>query len=320
MIQVVINQMQSNHIQGSKDISQDKIAKLIIWATRASVGVAVSLLILKLYAWFATGSMGVLAALVDSLLDLCASLVNMVAVRYAMVPPDDDHRFGHGKAEALAGLGQATFIASSALFLIIYTVERIVHPEIIESVEVGTSIIVISIVMTGILVLFQRYVVKVSGSVAIKADSLHYTSDLITNAGILLGLALYVAGWLYADPVIALLIGAYILKCAIEIGYESVQLLLDRELSEEDLKTIVDIANKPKEVIEIHDLRTRQSGRTKFIQFHLVLNGELALNEAHRISDRVENELNQAFPGADILIHQDPHTVIDGGETVTFRP
>lgn len=306
-------------------LSHERASELVVWASRASVAVAITLLVMKLYAWFLTGSMGVLAALVDSLLDLCASLVNMFAVRYALAPPDDEHRFGHGKAEALAGLGQSTFIASSAIFLIIYTIERIVHPEIIESVEVGTWVILASIIITFFLVAFQRYVVKHTGSVAIKADSLHYASDLITNAGILLGLLLYYSGWLYADPVIALLIGFYILKCAFEIGHESIQLLLDRELPEDEKQLIIDIATRNPEVIEIHDLRTRQSGRTKFIQFHLVVNGEFSLNKAHMMSDEVELELNKAFPGADILIHQDPHTVVQeqdpvAQEQVTFRP
>lgn len=282
--------------------------KLVIWATRASVLVAICLLAMKFYAWVVTGSMGILAALVDSLLDLCASLINLVAVRYAMEPADDEHRFGHGKAEALAGLGQATFIASSAIFLVIYTIERIINPELIESPEVGTWVMLVSLVVTFLLVSYQRYVVKVTGSVAIKADSLHYAADFLTNIGILLGFGLYYVGWLYADPVIAMLIGMYIFKSALHIAYESVQLLLDRELPEEEQQKILDIALSHPFVIEVHDLRTRQSGQTKFIQFHMVLNGTLSLSEAHRLSDQVHQSVKEAFPQADIFIHQDPHT------------
>ena len=293
-----------------------KSEQLIIWATRASVLVALSLLIMKFYAWIITGSMGILAALVDSLLDLCASLINLVAVRYAMEPADDEHRFGHGKAEALAGLGQATFIASSAIFLIIYTIERVFNPELIESPELGTSVMLVSIVVTLLLVTFQRYVVNKTGSVAIKADSLHYAADFLTNIGILLGLALYYFGWLYADPIIAMLIGVYIFKSALEIGYESVQLLLDRELPEEDKKKIMDVALSHPFVIEVHDLRTRQSGQTKFIQFHMVLNGTISLFEAHKLSDQVHHSVAAEFPGADIIIHQDPHT--ERAKTIKF--
>lgn len=287
---------------------RSKSEQLIIWATRASVLVAFSLLSMKFYAWIITGSMGILAALVDSLLDLCASLINMLAVKYAMEPADDEHRFGHGKAEALAGLGQATFISSSAIFLVIYTIERVINPELIESPEIGTSVMLISLFVTFLLVSYQRYVVKVTGSVAIKADSLHYSADFMTNIGILVGLALYYLGWLYADPIIAMLIGAYIFKSALEIAYESVQLLLDRELPEEDKKKILDIALSHPFVIEVHDLRTRQSGQTKFIQFHAVLNGTITLFEAHKLTDQLHHSVAAAFPEADIIIHQDPHT------------
>ena len=285
-----------------------KSEKLVILATRASVFVAACLLLMKFYAWITTGSMGILAALVDSLLDLCASLINMVAVRYAMEPADDEHRFGHGKAEALAGLGQATFIASSAIFLVIYTIERLINPELIESPEVGTWVMVVSLGITMLLVTYQRYVVKQTGSVAIKADSLHYSADIITNVGILIGIGLYYFGWLHADPIIAMLIGIYIFKSAFEIASESVQLLLDRELPEEDQKKILDIALSHPFVIEVHDLRTRQSGRTKFIQFHMVLNGTITLMEAHKLSDKVHHSVQQAYPEADVFIHQDPHT------------
>ena len=282
--------------------------QLIEWAARAAVLVAMALLCMKLYAWFVTGSMGILASLVDSCLDLGASLVNMLAVRYARVPPDDEHRFGHGKAEALAGLGQSMFIASSALFLMLYSVERLINPELIEQVELGASVVVLSIIMTTGLVAFQRYVVKRTGSIAIKADSLHYSADLITNLAILVGLVLYHFAWLYADPAIALCIGAYILKCALQIAHESVQLLLDRELPPEDHEKIAEVVGRFKDVLEVHDLRTRQSGRTKFIQLHLVLDGHKSLAEAHRITEEVECALREAFDDADIIIHQDPHT------------
>ena len=295
-------------VKKTDSILSEKAERLIILATRASVAVAFILLVIKIYAWLATGSMGVLAALVDSLLDLGASLINMFAVRYALVPADEDHRFGHGKAEALAGLGQAAFIVSSALFLIIYTLERIVHPELLESFDVGVSVIGISMIITFFLVAFQRHVVKATGSIAVKADSVHYASDLITNAGILVGLGLYYFGWLYSDPIIGLLIGIYILKCALEIGYESVQLLLDRELPKEEQDLIHQLATKHPSVIEVHDVRTRQSGQTKFIQLHLVLDGNLTLRDAHSLSDEVDKNIREEFQYADILIHQDPDT------------
>lgn len=282
--------------------------KLIKLASYASVCVAIMLLLMKVYAWFATGSMGVLASLVDSLLDLLASLINMFAIRYAMIPADDEHRFGHGKAESLAGLGQALFISSSALFLIFYSIERMANPAELRSIDVGSVVVGISIVLTFALVAFQRFVSKKTGSLAIKADSLHYASDLLTNTGILIGLVLYQQGLVQADPIIALGIGLYILKSAWDIGDEAVHHLLDRELPEEEQEQILSIANAPEEVLEVHDLRTRQSGRTKFVQLHLVLHGSTPLNKAHQISDKVEADIEKAFHDVDVLIHLDPHT------------
>jgi len=282
--------------------------KMIILATRASVLVAMILLSVKLYAWFVTGSMGVLAALVDSLLDLGASLINMFAVRYALEPADEEHRFGHGKAEALAGLGQSMFIASSAIFLVMYSIERMVNPELIESPEVGLWVMSFSMLLTLVLVMYQRYVVSVTGSIAIKVDSLHYVTDLLSNFGIIIGLGLYYMGWLYSDPVIAMLIGAYIFKCAIKIAYDSIQLLLDRELPEDEQEEICVLASALPGVIEAHDIRTRQSGQTKFIQLHLVMDGNITLLEAHHITEQVHDSIKAVFPQSDILIHQDPHT------------
>lgn len=288
-----------------KQIYFNKIIKLASWA---SVCVAILLLLMKIYAWFSTGSIGVLASLVDSLLDLLASLINMFAIRYAMVPADDEHRFGHGKAESLAGLGQALFISSSALFLIIYSIERMVNPSELRSIEVGSVVVGISIILTFALVAFQRFVAKKTGSLAIKADSLHYASDLLTNTGILIGLVLYQQGVVQADPLIALAIGIYILKSAWDIGDESVHHLLDRELPDDEQAQILAIANAPEEVLEVHELRTRQSGRTKFVQMHLVMHGSTPLNKAHQVSDKVEADIEREFHDVDVLIHLDPHT------------
>lgn len=292
----------------SNDGKRSRQDRLILAAAWASVCVALILLVAKVVAWFWTGSVGVLASLVDSMLDLLASGVNMLAIRYAMMPPDREHRFGHGKAEALAGLGQATFIASSAIFLLMFSVERIVHPELIESLDLGFGVVGFSIVLTSVLVMFQRYVVKETGSLAIKADSLHYAADFLSNLGVLLGLALYYFGWLYSDPIVALAIALFILKSAFDIGREAVQLLMDRGLPEAEQREVYDVALSHPDVEEVHELRTRQSGRTRFVQMHLVMDGALSLSEAHRISDEVERSVRDLFDEVDILIHQDPHT------------
>lgn len=295
----------------NSDTVKLQLNALIKLASWASVFVAVTLLLLKVYAWFSTDSIGVLASLVDSLLDLLASLLNMFAIRYAMEPADNEHRFGHGKAESLAGLGQAVFISGSALFLIIYSIERLVNPTELHSLDVGSVVLGASLGITFILVLFQRYVAAKTGSLAIKADSLHYATDLLSNAGVLIGLVLYQQGFLNADPIIALLIGFYILKSAYDIGDQAINDLLDHELSDDEKEKIIAIANIPPEVIDVHDLRTRQSGRTKIIQFHIAMHGLTTLSQAHAVSDEIENTLEEEFNDIDVLIHLDPHTEID---------
>ncbi|MCH2157328.1 MAG: cation diffusion facilitator family transporter [Oleiphilaceae bacterium] len=289
---------------------KNQLDQLIKLASYASVCVAVTLLLLKIFAWFSTGSVGVLASLVDSLLDLLASLLNMFAIRYAMTPADNEHRFGHGKAESLAGLGQALFISGSALFLIVFSIERLVNPTELHAIDIGSIVIGASIAITFVLVAFQRYVANKTGSLAIKADSLHYASDLFSNAGVLVGLVLYQQGIINADPIIALIIGIYILKSAYDIGDEAIHHLLDHELSQEEQDRIIEIAKKPPEIIDVHDLRTRQSGRTKIVQLHLVMDGLTSLMQAHAIADEVEDALKNEFIDIDVLIHLDPDSEI----------
>lgn len=260
----------------------------------------------KLGVWLLTGSVSLLASLVDSLMDVLASAINLVAVRWSLAPPDDEHRFGHGKAESLAGLGQATFIAGSALFLVFHVADRLVNPRPLEHIGIGIGVMVFSMIATALLIGLQRFVIRRTGSVAIRADSLHYVSDLLTNAGILLALGLALGGWLWADPVIGLLVAGYVLWSAIKIGVDAVQTLMDRELPEADQRQILEVATRPPEVTGVHELRTRQAGRVRFIQLHLELPAELPLLETHAIAERVASELRAAFPGADVIIHQDP--------------
>lgn len=260
----------------------------------------------KLGAWLLTGSVSLLASLVDSMMDVLASAVNLAAVRWSLAPPDDEHRFGHGKAEALAGLGQAAFIAGSALFLLFHVVDRLLNPQPLEHLGIGLGIMFFSMVATALLIALQRYVIHHTGSLAIRSDSLHYVSDLLTNAGILLALALALAGWAWADPLIGLAVAAYILWSAARIGLDGVNTLMDRELPAAEQARIFEIAARPREVIGVRDVRSRQSGATRFIQLHLELPADLRLADSHAIVLRVEAELQEEFPGADVMIHQDP--------------
>ena len=275
-------------------------------ATTASVATAAVLVAAKLGAWLLTGSVSLLASLVDSMMDVLASAVNLAAVRWSLLPPDEEHRFGHGKAEALAGLGQAAFIAGSALFLLFHVIDRLLNPQPLEHLAVGLGIMAFSMVATALLIGFQRYVIRHTGSLAIRADSLHYLSDLLTNAGILLALGLVLAGWAWADPLIGLAVAAYILWSAIRIGLDGIDVLMDRELPAEDQERIVAIASATPGVLGVHDVRTRQSGATRFIQLHLELPADARLAESHALVLRVQAALLRAFPDADVMIHQDP--------------
>jgi ferrous-iron efflux pump FieF len=282
-------------------------ARLMRHATMASVAVALILIVAKLVAFLITDSVAILSTLVDSLLDALASLLTLFAVRHALQPADREHRFGHGKAEALAGLGQAGFIAGSAAFLLFEAGRRLIAPQPITTESVGIAVMVLSIVLTVILVRYQRHVLRRTRSVAIGADSLHYKGDLLVNASVIVSLAATAAlGWTWLDPVFAIAIAGFIGYCAWQILHEGLNVLMDRELPDEERAQIRKIVLAHPEVRAVHDLRTRRSGVMTFIQFHLELDGAIKLIRAHEISDQVEAEVIAAFPGAEVIIHQDP--------------
>jgi len=282
-------------------------ARLMRRATYASVLVAMLLIAVKLAAWLATGSVALLASLVDSLLDAVASLANLLAVRHALTPADAEHRFGHGKAEALAGLGQAALIAGSALFLILEAVDRLSHPQPLEHGVAGIAVMLFSIAATAGLVLYQRQVVRRTGSLAVTADRLHYVGDLLTNAAVIAALLIGAQGdYGWFDPVCALAIAGVIVKSAFDIVRGALDHLMDRELADSDRERIRAVVLAHPDAREMHDLRTRQSGNQAFIQFHLELDPRISLREAHRISDEIEAQILALFPGAEVIIHQDP--------------
>ncbi|MAF95047.1 MAG: divalent metal cation transporter FieF [Rhodospirillaceae bacterium] len=279
-------------------------------ATYASVTVAAVLIVTKFAAWLMTDAVSLLSTLIDSFLDAGASLLNLLAVRHALEPADKEHRFGHGKAEPLAGLAQAAFICGSAVFLVIEAGARLFNPRNIENTDVGYAVMGLAIVLTLILVAFQRYVVGKTGSIAITADSVHYQMDILVNAGVILSLWLVSAlGWTLADPLIALIIAGYIFWGARRIGNAAYHMLMDRELKDDERQKILDIALAHPGVKGLHDLRTRSSGNRVFIQMHLEMDGDKSLLDAHTIADAVEAKVMQAFPNAEVLIHEDPEGV-----------
>ncbi len=285
-------------------------ARLMRLATYASVTVAGILIVTKFFAWAATDSVSLLSTLIDSLLDAAASMINLLAVRHALTPADDEHRFGHGKAEPLAGLAQAAFIVGSALFLVLEAGERLVHPKALANTEIGYAVMGFSIVLTVILVAFQRYVVRRSGSVAISADSLHYQTDVLINASVIASLYMTSSlGWTVADPLFAVGIAGYIIWTAWRIGQSALNILMDRELPDAERRRIYDIAMSHDGVRGLHDLRTRSAGHRVFIQMHLEMDGAMTLTDAHEIADDVEMRVLEAFPNAEVIVHEDPEGV-----------
>lgn len=279
-------------------------AKLVRLATYASVCIATTLFALKVIAWWQTGSVSILASLLDSFVDIIASLLIVIAVQIAQTPADTEHRFGHGKAEPLAALAQSVFIVGSAGYLVLYAIERIYHPQPILEVETGLIIMSLSLFMTLGLIAFQHYVIKQTSSTAIRADSLHYISDLLANILVILGLWLSHIQWL--DPLLAVAIALWILRSAILIAKEAANQLLDRELPDEMRLKIQAIILETPDVRGFNDLRTYQSGPNRFIQFDLELDDELTLAESHNISEQVTMALKASFEQIDVMIHQEP--------------
>ncbi|EGT5681876.1 CDF family cation-efflux transporter FieF [Cronobacter turicensis] len=285
-------------------------ARLVSRAALAATLVATLLLIIKIFAWWYTGSVSILAALVDSLVDIAASLTNLFVVRYSLQPADEEHTFGHGKAESLAALAQSMFISGSALFLFLTGIQHLIQPEPMRAPLVGIVVTMAALVTTLMLVTFQRWVVRKTRSQAVRADMLHYQSDVMMNTAILVALALSWYGLHRADALFALGIGVWILYSALRMGYEAVQSLLDRALPDDERQAIVDIIAAWPGVRGAHDLRTRQSGPTRFIQLHLEMEDNLPLVQAHLIAEQVEQAILFRFPGSDVIIHQDPCSVV----------
>ena len=276
----------------------------------AAVVVAAFLILLKTIAYVITDSIAMMASLADSGLDLFASSINLLAIHQALTPADAEHRFGHGKAEPLAGLAQGAFIAGSVTFLVIESAGRLVSPQVVSHAGVGVAVMAISIVAVFALVLFQRFTVRRTHSIAIGADFVHYLGDLATNLGVVVGILLATEfGWLIADPIVGLLVAVGLSYSALHVFRQSYDQLMDRELPDDARDRIKTIVMRHNEVRNLHDLRTRAAGISTFIQLHIELDPAISLTRAHEVSDAVEADIMEAFPNAEVIIHQDPHGV-----------
>ncbi|GAB6388305.1 cation diffusion facilitator family transporter [Stutzerimonas marianensis] len=292
-----------------KGVSADH-ARLMRRATRLALAVALTLAACKALAWWLSGSVSLLAGLTDSLLDGAASLLNLLAVHYSLRPADEDHRYGHGKAEALAGLGQGAFISVSAILVCVQGIDRLLHPEPLGAPALGIAVMLLSLALTIALLLYQRHVVRETGSTAIRADSLHYRSDLLLNTSILVALVLAGYGLERLDAVFGIAIALYIFWSALSIVREAGAVLMDTELPPEVSEDMGRLACGVPGVVGCHDLRTRVSGTRWFVQMHLELPGQLPLIEAHALCEAVETAIHAKYPRAEVLVHADPLEVV----------
>ena len=288
-------------------VIDERHARLMRLATAASVAVASVLIVVKVAAALATGSASLLSSLVDSLLDAFASLINLFAVRHALRPADREHRFGHGKAEPLAALAQCAFIAGSAVFIVIEAAGRLAAARTVENGDLGIAAMAFSLVVTVLLVAFQSHVAKRTGSTAIGADALHYRMDIAMNVGVIVALVAATRfGLWWADGVTAIAIACWISRGTWRLARRSLDLLMDREFPDQERARIEEIVRAHPETRGLHDLRTRSAGLQPFVQLHLELDPELTLLRAHEIADEVEAGIVAAFPGAEVIVHQDP--------------
>lgn len=295
----------------NNSISSDDYAFWVRLAAIFSSSTALVLVVIKIYAWLVTDSSAMLASTTDSVLDLFASIMSIVILRFALAPADKEHSFGHGKAESLAGLVQASFVLGSAILLIFSGVSRVLNPQVIVQSEVAIWVTIISIALTLMLVAFQRFVIKRTGSIIISGDALHYQSDLLLNLGVLAAIILSQGYWLQADGVFTILVALYLIVGAGQIIMQSVSQLMDSELSDEELAQITSCVLEHEKALGIHELRTRQSGAQRFVQFHLELNDDLSLFEAHSIGDEIEAKICKKFAPCEVFIHHDPSSVVN---------
>ncbi len=281
--------------------------RLMRLATYASVSMAIALLIGKVIAWWISDSLAMLSSLTDSLFDVVTSVVNLIALRYALKPADDEHRFGHTSIEDIAGLAQFAFINASMLIIVLQSFERLANPQPMMHETLGIIVSVVAMLATTALVIFQGRVARKSGSLIIASDRMHYAGDIAFNIGVLIALVFASLGLTWADPAMAIVIAIAILWSTRTIGIRAFNNLMDREMPDEEKANIEAIVRRVSEVRGVHNVKTRYSGTKAFIQMHIDLDATLSFAQAHAITDRLEKALMENFPGAEIIIHPDLH-------------
>ena len=279
----------------------------MIWGGLASIGVAVVLILIKAASFFVTGSVAILSSLFDSVQDLMTSFINMVAIHHAVQPADKAHRFGHGKAQGIGALLQAFIIGASAVLLFIESVVHLWRGSVVENVSLGVLTIIFSIILTIILVSFQRYVIQQTGSLSIKTDQAHYTGDVMMNVGVLVSLlGTSYLGWVWLDGLFGIIVAIYLLSVVWGIMKEACAMLMDQELPVDVREKIRSLAMSVPPVKNVSSLKTRTGGDNLFIQFNAQFDGYLSLNEAHKTLDKIEQVIQKQYPNAEVIIHAEP--------------
>ena len=283
----------------------DDTSKLSKQATLASVLVALVLIITKTWAYLVTGSVSLLGSLLDSLLDGITSLMNFFALRFALAPADDDHKFGHGKLESIAALAQSAFMIGSAVVLVLNSFDVMFDERQVVASEVGIAVSVLAIVLTLLLVAFQKYVTSKVRSLVVEADSLHYQGDLLMNLAVILALVFVDFGIVWMDAVMAIGIGIFLCVSAWQVGRKAFEDLMDQHLPEVEARILELVKTAPGSA-GCHDVRCRQSGPNLFVPFHLEMDGDSPLWSAHEIGDRIEEQIKTIYSNADVIVHLDP--------------
>lgn len=291
----------------------DRGSELRRLASRVSLGVAFLLIAVKLWAWTATGSVALLTSAIDAAVDAAASLATFAGVRYAERPADREHRYGHGKGEAVAALLQAVFLAGAGLALAFQSIQRLVSPEPLTDVDLGLWVMVGSLLAAAGLVAMQTWVVRRTGSTAIAADRAHYLTDVAVNLAVLAALGIArLTGWERVDPAFALAISAYMIWSSRSIALGALRQILDRELGTEERRRIREEVLGCLGVRGMHDLRTRDAGDRVFVEFHLEVDGGLTISRGHAIADVAEAAVAALFPaGAEVTAHLEPAGIND---------
>lgn len=285
----------------------EKNSKLNSRAIILSVSLSIVLVVMKAYAWNETGSVSVLTSFLDSAMDVMISALNLAAVIYAAKPADDDHSFGHSAIEDIVGLVQATFLGTSGLFVIYQAIERFFNPQPVTESETGIVIIAISITFALVIVIYQAIVSRRTNSLVLRAELMHYASDLLLNAAIIVSLVLAaMPQYEYVDPLLGLAIALYILRGAWQIGRRAFNNLMDRELEDSERDELQKIIREHQGIEGFHDFKTRRSGSRVFVQCHIEIDSSLSFLQAHTITDSLEDKLLKVLPEAEIILHQDP--------------